>query len=270
MKDNWQYSSTHWNQLGSPLRPAAEDQAFLQMQIADIIKTDVLENVLILGATPEYFHLSWPTAVNVRAADLSMFMLQTVWPGPQTNVICADWLCLPLAANSQDIVLLDGGICLLSYPQAQARLIQEVQRILRPGGHWYIRLFVLPEQSESVQEVLYAVDSGAISQINVLKLRLWVAMQAESGEPVGNHEYWQKLRAYWPDFSVLAARLGLDVQQLLLASETKDYRYYHFSGLPEYLTMFTQQPGGFELSATAIPGYIEGRLCPTVVLNCCK
>ena len=47
--------------------------------------------VLVMGATPDFYHLPWPENTDLLAADISAQMLAEVWPGTQNQRTCQDW-----------------------------------------------------------------------------------------------------------------------------------------------------------------------------------
>src|ERR1043166_3006349 len=55
---------------------------------------------------------------------------EAVWPGPREAVRCEDWLEMKLPAASRDIVLCDGGLNLLAYPDEQQRLASILSEVL--------------------------------------------------------------------------------------------------------------------------------------------
>ena len=99
-------------------------------------------------------------------------MISHIWPGPAAHVIQADWRELPLADASLDVVVCDGGLHLLDYPQGQSQLARTLARAIAPDGLFAVRLFVPPPQPETEAEVLAALLAGRIPDLNCLKLRL--------------------------------------------------------------------------------------------------
>ena len=63
MTGHWAEIARRWQQVGPPLRPSVQDIAFYTRAIADI----TAPRALILGVTPELYHLPWPAGANGRA-----------------------------------------------------------------------------------------------------------------------------------------------------------------------------------------------------------
>jgi SAM-dependent methyltransferase len=197
-------------------------------------------------------------------------MLKAVWPGPQEQTICADWCRMPLPNASQDMVLCDGGLCIQVYPQGQQLMVAELARILAPGGLLFIRLFVLPEQDESVERVLEDLRSGGIPDLDQLKLRLWMALQQSPEQGISSLQLWDTTESAVPDFDLLGELLHIDAESLRGAAKhtTKsNTRYYSFADLATLENLFTGNPGGFTLEQTLVPVYPLGERCPTLVLR---
>src|SRR5205823_2871589 len=130
----------------------------------------------------------WPAATDLAAADHTRSMIEAVWPGPRSAVVCADWTDLPLEEKSRDLVLCDGGLHLLSHPHAHRRWVRELRRVVTVNGLCILRLFVPPQHRETAAGVLRELLAGAIPNLNVLKLRLGMALQesSEAGVQLGD------------------------------------------------------------------------------------
>ncbi len=223
---------------------------------------------LILGVTPELWRLPWPSGADVLAADRNRTMIETVWPGPRNAIFCADWTQLPLQSASRDIVVCDGGLQLLAYPDEHRRFVQELSRVIAPGGLFVVRMFDPPVQQESAQAVLDDLLAGKISDLNLLKIRLGMALAQRPGQRVHLRQVWETLHRAAPDFSALANRIGWPLEHLLVINTYRDrHARFFFLSLSEVQQLFCQNPGGFEIVRTDRPGYELGERCPTVVLR---
>src|SRR5688572_19253659 len=92
MSEHWHRYSRLWDQLGPPLRPAAQAVATYKQALAG---TD--GPALMYGVTPELAELP----CDITAVDATFEMIKTVWPGdnPSRRVVGADWLRLPFPNN---------------------------------------------------------------------------------------------------------------------------------------------------------------------------
>lgn len=183
---HWESIASVWAQLGSPLRPCAEDQIGYRSFIEPWIEQFARPRIIILGVTPEVYHLPWPAEHDLIALDRSRGMIEEVWPGPPECALEGDWLRMPLPNESRDLALCDGGLMLLDYPQNHRALVDQLHRVLVPGGRVILRLFAAAENRETVAEVLNDFVASRIDNLNILKLRLGAALQAspENGAPV--------------------------------------------------------------------------------------
>jgi SAM-dependent methyltransferase len=267
-ESQWPIMARQWRRLASPLRPAEEDIAIFQSVVDECagIGRRPLRG-LILGVTPELYHLAWPEGSRVMAADRTPEMIDYVWPGPKSDVFTADWAAIPSSDEGFDLVLSDGSLHLLDYPHAQTRLKQELARLSAPGGLVCFRLFVPPPRRETAQDVLAALFAGDIGDLNCLKFRLWMALQKTPSEGVAVRDVWETLHASAPDWEELARRLGWNADHVRAIDA---YRHaasrYYLVGVDEVVDLFTAD-GAFEALRVEVPGYILGEQCPTVVFR---
>lgn len=267
--DHWQNVAQRWQLLGSPLRPIAADVAAFERAIRNWSEHyEKPPRGLILGVTPELYRLHWPAGSRVSAVDHTQAMIDALWPGPQGDAHRGEWTELPFDDAAFDVVLCDGGFHLLDHPHGQRRLVQQVARVLCDGGLFVLRLFVPPTVRESPEQVLQALASGGIPNLNVLKLRLGMALQADEQGGVALHGVWHTLCTAQPDFPALAARLGWELPHLqAIDSYRNSPNHYHFVSTARACQLFCQDPGGFALVTTQTCTYELGERCPIVVLR---
>ncbi len=231
--------------------------------LAPVVATLAPPRVLLLGVTPELYGLPWPEATDFIAADRSQAMIERVWPGPLEAVRQEDWTTLPLPDDSRDLALCDGGLHLLRYPDAQAGLVRTLGRVLQPGGLFVVRLFIPPDQSETAREVLRDLRAGAISNVNVLKLRLDMALQSRAEEGVRLSDVWDAFHEAEPDADALAAVLGWSIEHVESVAAYRDAAAtYHFVTLEQVKELFCRDPGGFAFRSVDFPSYELGERCP--------
>jgi len=244
---HWSEIARRWAQVGPPLRPSAEDVAFY----AGVVRQVKSPRALILGVTPELYRLPWPRASSVLAADHTCAMIAAVWPGPREVVMCAQWTDLPLPDASRNIVMCDGGMHLLTHPDAQRKLAQELRRVIGPGGLCVLRLFVPPPVRESGDQVLDDLLALRIANLNVLKLRLGMALQENAEQGVELRLIYDVIAKLAPTLNELADRLGWAREHLLAVESYRDSRTrYHFVTMAEVVDLFCQSAGGFTVEKT--------------------
>ena len=269
MKDDWAVSAQNWHNITAPLRPSAGELALITRYLQSF-GSGPESQVLVLGATPEYWHLPWPESACVKAVDSSPAMLEKVWPGPDNTAFHGDWCQLPLAGNSQDMVLLDAGLCLLPWPADQARVVHEIARVLKPGGLCIIRLLVLPASPQSPAQVYAAVRAGQVPDLSHLRLQLWMATQASTGKAATNQDIWWGMKTEFGSWSELATYLNYDPAHLEQFGErrlTLTFPIFEFATLADYELLFCGPPKAFCLEEIFWPDYPLGDRCPTLVLR---
>jgi hypothetical protein len=227
---------------------------------------------LLLGVTPELYLLPWPKGTDFLAVDRTQAMIDGVWPGPREAVQCADWLALTLPDSSRDVVLCDGGLHLLAYPRQQGRLVELLRGILSDQGLCILRLYIPPPQRESPDAVLRELLDGSISSLNILKLRLGMALMESASEGVELGTVWRAIHRVSPDLERLASRIGWPVEHMLAINTYRESTArYHFVTVDEVSDLFCGNPGGFKVHRVHVPSYELGERCPTIVLRrCCR
>jgi hypothetical protein len=128
-----------------------------------------------------------------------------------------------------------------------------------------LRLFVPPVTRETPQAVLDALRDGQIPNLNVLKLRLGMALQESSERGVRLGTVWDTLRESCSNFSELAASLNWSLEHLTAidsycGSDTR----YHFVSVETVQRLFEAE-GAFRLERVHQPNYALGERCPSVV-----
>ena len=268
--DSWEVSSLNWHQIKPPMRPCEVELALITRRLTQQADSSGLNRVLVLGATPEYFHLPWPRHTRVSAADSSPAMLARVWPGAPDSTIEADWQKLPLANNSQDMVLLDAGLCLLSWPVEQTRVVSEIARVLRPGGLGIIRLLVLPAIPQSPAQVYTMIRRGLVPNLSHLRLYLWMALQSSNGRAATNQDIWGGLKKEFGSWAALAQAVQCDAHYLEQFAETRltqAWPQFDFATQTDYADLFRQPAYGLAIEEIFRPDYPLGERCPTFVLR---
>jgi len=267
----WQQFSRTFFLTGPPMRPSAEDLANYWDIANEWIQKRGAPRVLLLGVTPELYNLPWPKDTDFLAVDGSRDMIDAVWPGPEDAIRCTDWLSLDLPEGSRDIVLCDGGLHLLRYPQAQHELIRLLRYTLSQDGICIFRLFVQPSARENPDAVIQDLLDRKIHSLDILKLRLSMSLQSEAGEGVELAQVYNKLVEAAPDLEKLAARIGWPAERILIFNYYRETKYsYYWLTLEQAMNMFCSNRGGFQAHRLQIPSYGLGGRCPTIGLQCCS
>ena len=265
--NHWEELAQLWEHVGSPLRPSEQDVAFYRRNAVELAKTHAPLDALIFGVTPELYLLPWPAGSHVRAVDRSEVMIRAIWPGPLKAAQCAAWTALPVEDQSCDIVMCDGGLQLLDWPIGHQLLAHELERVIRPGGRLVVRMFVPPDLQESADDVLDELIAGKIPNLNILKIRLGMAMARGTPPVVRLRDVWDALNSVAPDLPSLAPQINWPIEHLQTINTYRDastrYAFICFEQLCEIFC----QSGVFAPLRVEYPAYLLGERCPTVTLE---
>lgn len=269
---HWQTPTKWWNFVGSPLRPSDEDLELLKREVLSRLKlvssSSEIKQVALLGVTSEIATLPWTDDTNITAIDSSHEMIKMVWPSSKVTrgkAICADWRQIPLADNSCDLVVGDGGFTLLDYPNGYKMVLQEVFRILKPGGLLAIRFFLSPSKSEDVETVFEELLSKELRNFNVFKLRLAMALQesVERGIPV--RTVWERWQQNIINSENFLQSLDLPMELISTINVYKDSpSVYTFPTLKEVRKLFLSD---FLEVNCFFPSYELGERCPSILFR---
>jgi hypothetical protein len=265
---HWAQTVRYWSQIGPPLRPAPADIAIYESAAQAWIARHGAPRVLLFGVTPEIYRMHWPAGADFAAVDHSRPMIENVWPGPPQAVTCCNWLDLVLPAGSRDIGICDGGLHLISYPTQQAQLVHLLWHTLSEQGQFFLRLYTSPVAHESPRQVLEDLLAGRVSSMNLLKLRLGMALMENAAAGIELGLVWRTLHDAVPDLEELAERVGWTVEHTLAINAYRAAKTrYHFSSTKEVCDLFCKDPGGFTLADMHIPHYERGGQFPTLILQ---
>lgn len=269
--DRWlPHAAAFREHIGSPLRPIDQDIQLFSSLVHTYQQTKPNPpRALILGVTPELHELPWRDRSQVFAIDQSAAMIQDVWPGLPENATHANWLQMPFADHSLDIVLCDGGLHLLAFPEQQARLAAHISRVLVTDGLCCFRLFVPPAAREHPADVLTDLHAGRIENMNCLKLKLGMSMQTDAATGVRLGDVWQRLDPENIDVAAIVRGAGWTAENFntIAAYKDSDTRY-HFSDLAQVIAMFeSASQGRLTLASVMTPTYTLGDQCPIVTFR---
>lgn len=223
---------------------------------------------LLLGVTPELAGAAWRPDIDLVAIDRCQAMITEVWPGDTAlrRAECGEWLELPLAPHSRDLVLGDGCFTLLAFPAGYRALAESLRRVLRPGGYLMLRLFCRPPQTEAVEAVFEALLARQIGNFHAFKWRLAMAIQGEDcRRGVALSEIWSTYRARIAEDRELAVHAGFPILEVqTIANYEGVATRYTYSTLEEALEVLSRD---FEPIEHWYGSYELAERCPTVVLR---
>jgi SAM-dependent methyltransferase len=260
---HWNAYAARWSLVGPPLRPCAEDVSYVQDSVARLLAPRLpTDRALLLGVTPELARIEWQPPLPLLAVDRSEGMVRGVWPGDTAlrRAIVADWHELYDPHGSFALVLGDGVLSLLEYPNGYRRLGQQLARLVQPEGLLSLRLFCRPERLESVDDVFAALAARRIGNFHIFKWRLAMAMQGAETHGVQLSDIWNEFSARIPSQARLAADSGFGEPEISTIDAYRDVSdRYSFSTEAEVMSVLEPD---FALVETWRPDYELGDRCP--------
>ena len=227
------------------------------------------KRVWLLGVTPEIATACWPQEVVLVATERVRAMIDSVWPGDtdRRQAICGDWVHAPFPDANFDLVIGDGCLTVVSFPDDLSHLLRSVHRCLRREGYFLLRLFCRPEVAETPDAVIAALRSGTIGSFHAFKWRLAMALQGIDNAPdVAVDAVWQVWNAARIDARALAEASGWSLAEVgtieFYRGSPARYNFMRFDETIRHL-----QHAGFDLVATRIGHYELAESCPHVLLR---
>jgi SAM-dependent methyltransferase len=223
----------------------------------------------LLGLTSEIAAAPWMGDIDVVAVEKVQAMIDAAWAGNTGRrwAIRADWLHAPFPDESFDLVIGDGCLTVVGYPEGLTALLASVHRCLRPDGQLMLRLFCLPDLAETPEAVMAALRAGEIGRVDVLKWRLVMAVQGMAGShDVCPHDAWTVWNQPRWNARDVAERLGWS------AAEVGTIEYWRGSSARHVFMRLDETTGhlrraGFELVAARTGSYELAERCPVLLLR---
>ena len=268
-RDHWDVNARQWGRLGAPLRPSPADVDVVARVARERGGTATAPlRALLLGVTPEIATIAWPRGTRLVAVDRSADMIRGVWPRAgvpsAAEALRANWLALPVAPGSIDVAAGDACLNSLAYPAGYRALGRELRRALATEGRAVLRVFVQPDDRESLDGVADDLHEGRIGSFHAFKLRLLMALQETAERGVRLPDAWEAWRGLFPRPDALAGRLGwprdvfttIDVYRDTDASYSFPTLDELRAALGEALVERTREVSGYECASR----------CPSLVL----
>lgn len=267
--DIWEKHAFQWNLIGPPLRPCAEDIQLLERIVAERCAGSAGTSVraLLLGVTPEIATMRWPPDTLLLALDCHLGMIKHVWPGSRSAnaaAVCADWLNMPVSHGTCDVVVCDGSLSVLAYPEGYEALTRRLHNVLKRGGLFVVRAFVQSDIRESVEAVFDDLWAGRIGNFHICKWRLAMALQDDPAEGSSMAAVWEAWNDACPDRAAAAKRLNWPLPIIGTIEAARNSKT-HYTFLTLAQLRQTLAPYFSEL-ACFFPTYELGERCPTLVL----
>lgn len=236
--------------------------------IADRLQSGPPPRVLLLGATPELATLPWPSGTELVAVDRARAVLDNVFPTEgvpaQTSCLAADWLSLPFDDDRFDVVLGDGALTCLDYPEGYRGLARELRRVVVDDARVVLRIFTAPAHPESLDDLAPELRSAAVHSFHALKWRIGMAIQGPE-RSVAVADILAAFERLVPDWPSTAAACGWSLR---LIDTIEPYRQsaarYSFPTIEEVRASLAADLAWID---STHPSYELGDRCPTVRLG---
>jgi SAM-dependent methyltransferase len=269
-KSYWDDIATSFAVLGPPLKPSREDIHFVENAVRNWSSTYHRETLraLLLGVTPEIAKMQWPESSALTAIDNSLGMAQAVWPGNIPGkrwVVCGDWLALPRPNSSCDVVIGDGSLNCVRFPDGLRAVAKNVRDASHPDGVLLFRCFVQPASKELPKDVFSDLVHARIPSVNHFKFRLLMAMQSSTENGISVHDVYEKWVDSDIDQEALMARTGWDKRAFQSIELYKGQDVIHTFPAIEELRSVLQE--FFEECSVSTPAYPLGERCPRFILR---
>jgi SAM-dependent methyltransferase len=139
------------------------------------------DRTLLLGVTRELAEV----ASDLVAVDRSAARVANVWPGDtdRRRAIVGDWFNLAFRDRCFGAAFGDGGLNILEFPGSQARIFEQLSRVLKPEAIVAMRVFSRPERCETLASVRDEALASRIGNFQAFKLRLAMAIVAAGSSP---------------------------------------------------------------------------------------
>lgn len=266
----WQSLASSYPALRWPLRPSGEDICVMQETVAAWAEqhSQGRFNALLLGVTPEIANMQWPAAASLMAVDGSAAMVSAVWPGDiagKRRVACGNWLALPLSKSSCGVVIGDGSMNCVLYPEGYRQMAAEAHRVLRHDGLLILRCYIQPAVQERPDDVLTDIFREPIPTFHHFKFRLLMAMQHSTQAGIGVDDVYRYWAAHNLDARLLSSRPGWEQSAIDTMELYRDSVTVHtFPTLAEYRSVLNEFFD--EISLSSLPCNL-GERCPILVLR---
>jgi hypothetical protein len=228
---HWNEYHRRWAQIKPPLRPDADVVSAFKSAIAG--HTD---RVLLLGVTQELADIG----THVTAIDRNASMIANVWPGDtQTRKAhCGDWLALPFEENQFTAAVGDGSLSAILYPADYRAIFARLSHVLQLGAVCALRLFLTPDEIETVENVKAQAFAGNIASFHAFKWQFAMAMVQEAREPnIAVANIRERFNAVFSDRAALSAASGwsaMDIETIDVYKNSPDvYSFPNFAQLRE-------------------------------------
>jgi hypothetical protein len=265
LKTHWDQYAESWGGQSLPLRPSREDLKNYEEAIRVANAEQVYNNLLVLGATPEIYHLGASMGFAPRCIDHSKSMIDSIWPGPPDSAIHGDWREIDRSVGERVIVACDGGLHLLNF-DSQMRFM----RCFRSGAlslsTLVLRLFLPPKQRQSTNDILEDFETRKLASISYLKVALWHSLDIQNAGVTRIRDVWeavhQRSRGDVIGYLTSLGQSKIAVDSFLVYRDSPSSYYFHSM---DRIHNMIHDSTGFKLKKVLAPKYPKGDCFPVVI-----
>jgi SAM-dependent methyltransferase len=208
----WGRHAGQWSRVGTPLKPSLEDGELTLAALQPVFDRHPERcRIAILGVTPELVQLPWPQTVVLQAYDHSAGMIAKVWqPNPvvASSVQQVDWCELPLDSAMLHAAVGDGSLNVLPHLGDYGGVLRELNRVLVPKGRVVIRCFIRPDVTETLDDVVSAIQAAKVGSFHALKWRFAMSLANVPGSSVAVSDIHRAIEDRFPSRGALAQATG--------------------------------------------------------------
>ncbi|MFA6146029.1 MAG: methyltransferase domain-containing protein [Patescibacteria group bacterium] len=142
-KEQWKEMAKVWASYLPPAKPSKNEIKFWEKELKKLpIKKGINFKALVLGSTPEFRDLLSKYKVDTTFVDINsdsaraMTSLLKLPKNPREKFVLSDWLHMPFAKNSFDLVLSDSAQDNIKYSEFKP-FFKNIFSILKPEGLWF-------------------------------------------------------------------------------------------------------------------------------------
>jgi hypothetical protein len=164
------------------------------------------QRVLLLGVTHSYAGLG----VDLTAVDWCEEQIAHVWIGDRADrrAVLADWRTMNFPSGHFTAAVGDGSLSCLTWPVEYRQTLTRVATLLAPGGRLVLRIFLAPDEPETVAEIAADVLSGRVGSFYSARWRMAMALAGSGNVAVA--AVWEAFERTFPDRAALAVATGWD------------------------------------------------------------
>ncbi len=200
---HWNDLFRAWSVLPKPVAVPPEAIAAIKDEVRG-----VRGPLLLLGLTRQLMDASDDLIAIDRSIEMVLNRVGAV------RTVAGEWTALPFAAASFAGCIGDGSLISFDFPDRLRSVLSEVARCLIPGGRFACRVFLRPDPTPSLGDLMSIARSGGMT-FQHFKFKFAMAMAVEAGSPnIAVAALPDLLAAHLPDRDELAAQTGWDLAEI--------------------------------------------------------